>query len=71
MTSDQFKTWRSRLNWSQVRAAKALGISVATLALYEKGRRFDNGVPVSIPKTVALACQLLELQITGDCTIYT
>lgn len=59
MTPAEFAAWREKLGLSKVAAAKALGISVATVALYENGKRFDDGRPVKIPKTVALATEAL------------
>lgn len=60
MTNDQFKDWRKSLKLTKAKAAKALGISVASVSLYERGRRFDNDEPVEIPKTVELACACLS-----------
>lgn len=60
MTNDQFKTWRKSLRLTKKAAAKALGISVASVSLYEAGKRFDDDRPVEIPKTVELACACLS-----------
>lgn len=56
MTPDDFKSWRKSLRWTQTEAANALGLSRGSVELYERGSRRDNGQPVEIPKTVALAC---------------
>lgn len=54
MTPAEFTTWRESLRLSQRAAAAALGLHYNTIAIYESGER--NGKPVTIPKTVALAC---------------
>ena len=59
MTPQQFSAWRERMGWSKVETAKQLGVSVASVALYENGLRFDDGRPVKIPKTVILATEAL------------
>lgn len=59
MTNAEFAAWREKLGLTKVAAAKALGISVASVALYENGKRFDDGRPVQIPKTVILATEAL------------
>ncbi|WP_019646973.1 helix-turn-helix domain-containing protein [Novispirillum itersonii] len=56
MTPDLFKSWRKSLKLTQRDAAKALGLSLATIQLYEAGQRFDTGATVVIPTTVGLAC---------------
>lgn len=59
MTPDDFKAWRMTVGLSQQAAADALGISKGSVELYEAGKRRDDGRPVAIPKTVALACAAL------------
>lgn len=59
MTADDFKAWRKAMNLSQAKAAEALGVSKPTIENYERGRRREDGRPVEIPKTVALACAAL------------
>lgn len=59
MTPEDFKSWRLALNWSQQTAADQLGISKGSVELYERGSRRDDGRPVEIPKTIALACAAL------------
>lgn len=61
MTPAQFKTWRKRHGLSQTAAATALGVSLSTVRLYEKGSRWEDGRPVVIPKHVRLACAALAL----------
>lgn len=62
MTPAQFKAWRLHLKLKQVEAAKALGISIGSVRLYEAGWRRDNPPkPVIIPKTVELACAAVAL----------
>lgn len=59
MSPDDFKAWREAMGLSQVAAAKSLGISKGSIELYEAGKRRDDGRPVIIPLTVALACSAL------------
>ena len=54
MTPVAFKRWRKSLGLSQKQAAEALGLKRRVVQYYEKGER--DGQPVSIPKTVRLAC---------------
>lgn len=56
MTPDQFRTWRKRLGYTQQKAADAIDVSVRQLAKYEHGH-------AEIPRTVALACAAVTLQI--------
>jgi DNA-binding transcriptional regulator YiaG len=58
MTPDDIKSWRSSLALSQRKAATALGISERMYIYCERGRR-EDGRPVAIPRTVALACSAL------------
>ena len=62
MRADDFRAWRKRLGWSKVQAARELGISQASVSLYEAGFRYDTPKPVIIPKPIVLACRLLEQQ---------
>jgi DNA-binding XRE family transcriptional regulator len=59
MTPEQFKSWRVEMGFTQDEAAEALGVSKATIGNYDKGIRREDGRPVVIPKTVALACAAL------------
>lgn len=61
MTPADFRAWREAQDLSVREAAKALGLSPATVQLYERGKRFETdeageAVPVKIPKAVGLAC---------------
>ena len=64
MTPVAFKRWRKSLGLSQKQAAEALGLKRRVVQYYEKGER--DGQPVSIPKTVRLAC----FAITHGCDDY-
>ena len=66
MTSDQFKLWRKDMGLTQAAAADALGLSQSSIELYERGMRKDDGRPVVIPKTVALACAALKAGLCAD-----
>lgn len=64
MTPQQLIAWRERLGLNQIAAAKAIGVSPSMLRLYEHGKRYDDGRPVVIPKTVALACAAVALGLS-------
>ena len=59
MTPQSFKEWRATMGFSQAEAAEALGLSKPAVENYDRGVRRDDGKPVKIPKTVALACRAL------------
>lgn len=63
MTPTQLKAWRKHLGYSQQAAAYLLGISVSSVKIYERGKRWD-GRSAEIPLTVELACAALALGIT-------
>ncbi len=71
MTSDDFKVWRERLGLSQQQAAEALGISKGTVVNYESGSRRDDDRPVTVPKSIELACAALTFGIAPDFTVRT
>lgn len=50
----EFSLWRMTLNWSQIEAADALGISISSIIGYEAGD--------PIPRVVGLACEALSNQ---------
>lgn len=56
MTADDFKAWRTRMNYTRPAAAEALGLSRQTIENYERGQRLEDGRPVVIPRSIALAC---------------
>lgn len=58
MWPGDFKRWRKTLGFSQKEAAEALGLKRRVVQYYEKGER--DGEPVTIPKTVRLACYALS-----------
>jgi DNA-binding XRE family transcriptional regulator len=47
---------------TQQAAADMLDLSKSTIELYEYGARRDDGRPVVVPVTVALACRFLEME---------
>ena len=61
MTPAQFKAWRKRLGLSQKKAGAALGLNPRTIHLFERGKRYEDGRPVVISKTVRLAMAALSL----------
>lgn len=62
MTAEDFRRWRTDMGFTQQAAADALDLGKSTIELYERGSRRDNDRPVEIPRTVALACELLLLR---------
>ncbi len=60
MTPAEFKSWRKAMGYTQKDAAAALGISVSSVELYERGSRRDDDRPVDIPRRVELACEALR-----------
>jgi transcriptional regulator with XRE-family HTH domain len=69
MTSEDFKRWRERTGLSQQEAADALGISKGSVVNYESGARREDDRPVTIPRTVELACAALTFGIVADFTV--
>jgi DNA-binding XRE family transcriptional regulator len=57
MTPKEFRSWREKLGLSQQGAADALGISIGSIGLYERGSRREDNRAVEIPKTVEFACE--------------
>ena len=53
MTAEEFKAKREKLFGTQGRAAEALGVNVATIKNYEKGRR-------KVPELVVKLIKCLE-----------
>ncbi len=63
MDKKDFKRWRKSLGLSQKQAAQILGLKPRIIQYYEKGER--DGKPVSVPRTVRLACYAISIGI-GD-----
>lgn len=68
MTPTRFKAWRDRMRYTQLEAARALGISTRQITRYETGEEPVPGEPwhtreVEIPLAVALACAALEARL--------
>jgi hypothetical protein len=57
LTPQEFRSWREKLNFSQQQAADALGISLGSVGLYERGSRREDNRAVEIPKPVEYACE--------------
>lgn len=52
--------WRERMQWSQRKAADALGLTLATYQAQELGQSWTTGKPVKVKRAVLLACAALE-----------
>ncbi|WP_091918270.1 helix-turn-helix transcriptional regulator [Mesorhizobium sp. YR577] len=63
MTPEDFKAWRKTMGFTQKDAGAALGITKWAIENYERGVRRDDGRPVVIPKTVALACSAIACRL--------
>lgn len=59
-TISPFRAWRRRLGFSQIEAAKALGLSESRIMDYEKGVTRGHERPAPVPRHVALACAAIE-----------
>ncbi len=66
MTPAEFKEWRKLLGLNQDEAATALGVSRASVQLYERGQRHDDGRRVEIPQSIALACDAIALRLAAE-----
>lgn len=64
MDATGFRAWRLAMGHSQRAAAEALGLSRVSIENYERGARREDGRPVLIPRTVALACAALRAGLT-------
>lgn len=69
LSGKQLKNWRVERGWSQVLAARVIGIGVGSLRNYEAGVRSDSdGNVAEIPLPVAWACSAISagLKPMGD-----
>lgn len=66
MLPKDLKAWRVRMGLTQEGAAEELGVSVTTMELYERGIRRDSDQPVTIPRSVELACAALTLRFAAE-----
>lgn len=62
-TNQAFRKWRLRCNFSQVEAAKRLGISECCVCMYDNGRRYSPPKPVTVPLSIRLAAAAIEFDI--------
>ncbi len=60
MTHSDILEWRQRLGLSQRAAAKALGVSLRTYQVWERGSDFATGAPSVIDRRSALVCAAVE-----------
>ena len=61
MTPTQLRAWQSRLNYTNVEAASALGISLSGYVQMRMGVHRTTGRELSLDKRTALACAALEM----------
>lgn len=59
MTPDDFKAWMASQNLAKPGAARALGVSEATVADWMRGTSRTTGKPVAPDRRTALACAAL------------
>lgn len=59
MTPDDFKAWMASQNLAKPGAARALGVSEATVADWMRGKSRSGGKPVAPDRRTALACAAL------------
>lgn len=52
--------WRSRMGWSQRKAAEALGVAYRTYQSWEWEKSHNTGEPMKPPKPALLAAAALE-----------
>lgn len=59
MTPADFRAWHNAMGYTYVTGAAALGVSRGTYADWLSGRSRTTGKPITISRTVALACASL------------
>jgi transcriptional regulator with XRE-family HTH domain len=59
MTPEDFKLWMASQNLAKAGAARALGVSEATVADWMRGKSRSSGKPVAPDRRTALACSAL------------
>lgn len=60
MSPENFKAWRKHMSLSQRAAADELGVTLATLQSWERGKNWSTDKPVEIDRRTALACAALS-----------
>ena len=61
-TGEQLKTWRLSLGYTQLQAARQIGLSDGWYKRLELGHRHDDNRPTLVSRTVAMACLGLTLE---------
>ena len=59
MTPAEFRSWHNAMGYTYDTGAAALGVSRGTYADWLAGRSRTTGKPITISRTVALACAAL------------
>jgi DNA-binding XRE family transcriptional regulator len=66
MKPEDFKKWRTKMEWSQTEAANQLGVTRQTIVNYERGHTSGKEEKhISIPRYIELACAALAANISG------
>ena len=63
MTPDDFRAWHNAMGYTYDTGAAALGVSRSSYADWIAGRSRTTGKPITISRTVALACAALAAGI--------
>lgn len=60
MSNEELRAWQKRMGLSGRGAARALGMYAATYLDRVNGKSHTTGLPVSVSRTLTLACAALE-----------
>lgn len=64
MTPEQIKDWRVKKGWTQERLARAVGVSVNTVARWERGERTpDRGSRIALHAAMTGGGDALDLEL--------
>ncbi len=63
MTPADLRAWQAHMGYTYDTAAAALGVSRATYAEWVAGKSRTTGKPITISRTVALACAALAAEV--------
>lgn len=66
MKPEDFLAWRKHMQFSQRAAAEALGVTLATLQSWERGKSWSGDREIEIDRRTALACAALAAGLDSD-----